>query len=189
MHRSPKGVLRAIQFLARLHQRRHARLDSVKTAWRATCRRAEIADLHFHDLRREAACRWFEEGVPLHHIRDFLGRADISTTSRYLSVTPMELKRSLHAAEAVRNARQGKREKARTADLDRSTASAKKRPYSKQPCKHRAIWRIWSGREDLNLRPLGPEPRCNRRILAKKPQVTRPAYRQHNRSTAPRPSF
>jgi integrase len=51
------------------------RLDSVKTAWRATCRRAGVADLHFHDLRREAACRWFEAGVPLHHIRDLLGHA------------------------------------------------------------------------------------------------------------------
>ena len=63
-------------------------LDSVKTAWKATCRRASIEDLHFHDLRREAACRWFEAGVPLHHIRDLLGHADISTTSRYLAVTP-----------------------------------------------------------------------------------------------------
>ena len=36
-------------------------IDSVKTAWRATCRRAGIADLNFHDLRREhgAAC-WRE---------------------------------------------------------------------------------------------------------------------------------
>jgi integrase len=33
------------------------RLDSIKTAWRATCRPAGIEDLHFHDLRREAACR------------------------------------------------------------------------------------------------------------------------------------
>jgi integrase len=48
------------------------RLDSIKTAWKATCRRAGIEDLHLHDLRREAACRWFEAGVPLHHIRDLL---------------------------------------------------------------------------------------------------------------------
>jgi integrase len=66
------------------------RLDSIKTAWKATCRRAGIEDLLFHDLRREAACRWFEAGVPLHHIRDLLGHADISTTSRYLAVTPTE---------------------------------------------------------------------------------------------------
>jgi integrase len=74
-------------------------LDSIKTAWKATCRRAGIDDLHFHDLRREAACRWFEAGVPLHHIRDLLGHADISTTSRYLAVTPTELQRSMQMAE------------------------------------------------------------------------------------------
>ena len=74
-------------------------LDSVKTAWRATCRRAGIDDLHFHDLRREAACRWFEAGVPVHHIRDLLGHADISTTSRYLAVTPTELQRSMQMTE------------------------------------------------------------------------------------------
>lgn len=82
--------------------------DSIKTSWTTTCRRAGIVDLHFHDLRREAACRWFEAGVPLHHIRDLLGHADISTTSRYLSVTPTELQRSMKLAEQVRQARTSK---------------------------------------------------------------------------------
>jgi integrase len=75
------------------------RLDSIKTAWKATCRRAGIEDLHFDDLRREAACRWFEAGVPLHHIRDLLGHADTSTTSRYLAVNPTEFRRSMQMAE------------------------------------------------------------------------------------------
>jgi site-specific recombinase XerD len=37
--------------------------------------------------------------VPPHHIRDLLGHADISTTSRYLAVTPTELQRSKQMAE------------------------------------------------------------------------------------------
>jgi hypothetical protein len=37
--------------------------------------------------------------VPLHHIRDLLGHAEISTTSRYLAVTPTELQRSMPMAE------------------------------------------------------------------------------------------
>jgi site-specific recombinase XerD len=37
--------------------------------------------------------------VPLHHIREVLGHADISTTSRYLAVTPTELQRSMQMAE------------------------------------------------------------------------------------------
>ena len=30
-------------------------------------------NLHFHDLRREAASRWLEGGVPIHTVRDWLG--------------------------------------------------------------------------------------------------------------------
>jgi hypothetical protein len=37
--------------------------------------------------------------VPLRHIRDLLGHADISTTSRYLAVTPTEFQRSIQLAE------------------------------------------------------------------------------------------
>src|SRR5262249_28030666 len=33
---------------------------SVKTAWASTCRGAQIVDLHFHDLRREAGSRWMD---------------------------------------------------------------------------------------------------------------------------------
>ena len=42
------------------------------------------ADLHFHDLRREAGSRWLDNGVPLHRIQKWLGHANISQTSTYL---------------------------------------------------------------------------------------------------------
>ena len=61
------------------------RQDSIKTAWRSTCRAASIEDLHFHDLRRSAASRWLQSGrVGLLEIRDLLGHADVQTTSIYL---------------------------------------------------------------------------------------------------------
>ncbi len=60
---------------------------SIKTAWKATCRRAKIADLHFHDLRREAGSRWMDAGVPLHVIQKWLGHKNISQTSTYLQAT------------------------------------------------------------------------------------------------------
>jgi integrase len=63
------------------------RVASVKTAWQAACRRANITDLHFHDLRREAGSRWMEAGVPLATIQKWLGHANISQTSVYLSTT------------------------------------------------------------------------------------------------------
>ena len=42
-------------------------------------------NLHFHDLRREAASRWLDSGVvPLSTIQAWLGHANISQTSTYL---------------------------------------------------------------------------------------------------------
>jgi integrase len=52
-------------------------------------------DLHFHDLRREFGCTLLESGSDLHHVRDFLGHADISTTSRYLATSPVRLAHAL----------------------------------------------------------------------------------------------
>jgi len=76
------------------------RLTSIKTAWRNTCRRAGIEDLHFHDLRREFACRLLESRADLHDVRDFLGHANITTTSRYVRSTPVRLAQALERMEA-----------------------------------------------------------------------------------------
>ena len=50
------------------------------------CRAAlKKINLHFHDLRREAASRWLDSGViPLSTIQMWLGHANISQTSTYL---------------------------------------------------------------------------------------------------------
>jgi integrase len=76
------------------------RIGSVKTAWRNTCRRAGIEGLHFHDLRREFACRLLESSADLHDVRDFLGHANITTTSRYVRSTPVRLAQALERMEA-----------------------------------------------------------------------------------------
>lgn len=58
----------------------------------AACRAALRAiDLHVHDLRREFACRLLESAADLHDVRDFLGHANITTTSKYLKSTPVRL--------------------------------------------------------------------------------------------------
>jgi integrase len=41
-------------------------------------------DLHFHDLRHEAGCRWLEAGWPIHHVQEMLGHRNLSQTSTYL---------------------------------------------------------------------------------------------------------
>lgn len=76
------------------------RIASIKTAWRTTCAKAGLADLHVHDLRREFACRLLESRAELHDVRDFLGHANITTTSRYLRSTPLRLERALSLFEA-----------------------------------------------------------------------------------------
>lgn len=57
------------------------------TAWLATCRRANITDLHFHDLRREAGSRWMDAGIPLATIQRWLGHSNIAQTSTYLGAS------------------------------------------------------------------------------------------------------
>jgi integrase len=66
-------------------------VTSIRTAWELACKRAGIVGLHFHDLRREFACRLLESGADMHDVRDFLGHGNITTTSRYLQSTPTRL--------------------------------------------------------------------------------------------------
>jgi len=71
------------------------RTKSLKTAWRTVCRKAQISDLRFHDLRHEAGSRFLEAGWPLHHVQHMLGHADIKTTSIYLNATLPNLHQSM----------------------------------------------------------------------------------------------
>jgi len=58
-------------------------------------------DLHVHDLRREFASRLLESSADLHDVQQFLGHANITTTSRYLESTPTRLARALGAMESA----------------------------------------------------------------------------------------
>jgi integrase len=59
-------------------------------------------DLHFHDLRHEAGCRWLEQGWPIHHVQEMLGHANLSQTSTYLHASEMGLQDSMRRFEAPR---------------------------------------------------------------------------------------
>jgi integrase len=59
-------------------------------------------DLHFHDLRREAGSQWLESGVPLHHVKELLGHANISQTDTYLNAGRVALHESLKRFDAAR---------------------------------------------------------------------------------------
>ncbi|HEX6960011.1 MAG TPA: site-specific integrase [Ferrovibrio sp.] len=60
-----------------------AAVKSVKTAFRAACRRAEIKDFRFHDLRHTAGSWMVQSGIPLEIVKEVLGHEVIQTTMRY----------------------------------------------------------------------------------------------------------
>ena len=72
----------------------------VEVEWRNTCRRAGISNLHFHDLRREFACGLLESKADLSVVREFLGHANITTTSRYVKTSAVRLVEALERMEA-----------------------------------------------------------------------------------------
>jgi integrase len=70
--------------------------------WRATCARAGVSDLHFHDLRREFACRLMESGASAHETRDALGHSSQTMTNQYLSTSGIGLARAFARFELAR---------------------------------------------------------------------------------------
>lgn len=73
--------------------------------------------------------------LPLHHIRDLLGHADISTTSRYLSVTPTELQRSMQIAEERQRQTKKARGQQRSSSADRGAGGTPDRA----PCLFKSL--------------------------------------------------
>ena len=73
---------------------------TIEDWWRKACARAQITDLHFHDLRREAASRLLEGGVPEQYVQQILDHADLTTTSRYLATTRKGLHQVMQQYEA-----------------------------------------------------------------------------------------
>ena len=63
---------------------------------------AQAINLHFHDLRHEAGCRWLEAGWPIHHVQEMLGHTNLSQTSTYLHAAEMGLQESMRRFDAAR---------------------------------------------------------------------------------------
>jgi hypothetical protein len=136
-------------------------------------------DLHWHDLRHEAACRWLAGGLDLRAIQLLLGHADLKTTQRYLNVTDEELRLMMREklwkrAPADTNVEGAEAEDAATNDhgaagprtmpqmptstarnVLRSARMAARLSRLSADCQPRI--RNWYARQDSNLRPLAPE--------------------------------
>src|SRR2546427_6021294 len=72
-------------------------IEPTRTRAHGRVNRDKIAEinLHWHDLRHEAACRWLSRGLDLRAIQLLLGHADLKTTQRYLNVTDEELRKTM----------------------------------------------------------------------------------------------
>lgn len=70
--------------------------------WAATCATAQIADLHFHDLRHEFGSQLLEAGGELHEVQATLGHTNIKMTSTYLNATTKGVKGAFKKLESKR---------------------------------------------------------------------------------------
>ena len=67
--------------------------NAVRLAWERLTERAELSDLHFHDLRHEAISRFFEQGLSVPEVALISGHKDYRMLMRYTHLR----------AETVRN--------------------------------------------------------------------------------------
>lgn len=61
--------------------------------WLEACRALSIPDLHWHDLRHEAASRLIEAGWSAHEVRVVTGHASSQHLDRYVNLDPAEIAR------------------------------------------------------------------------------------------------
>jgi hypothetical protein len=74
-------------------------VKDIRDDWPLACEAAEITGLHVHALRREFASRLRETpGISDHHVRDWLGHADMAT-GRYLATTRVGLQQARRVFE------------------------------------------------------------------------------------------
>lgn len=73
--------------------------QSVKTAFIAACRRANIHGLRFHDLRHTFASRLVEKGVDIITVKELLGHSTVKITERYTHTQNEQKKKAVDSLE------------------------------------------------------------------------------------------
>lgn len=71
--------------------------NAFKPAWQRAVKRAGLPDLHFHDLRHEAASRLAEKLTNILELSSVTGHRDLRMLERYYHPRPEELARKLAA--------------------------------------------------------------------------------------------
>ena len=65
--------------------------DGVANVWRRTCLKADIHNLHFHDLRHEATSRFFERGLNMIEVSSITGHKTLQMLKRYTHLKAEDL--------------------------------------------------------------------------------------------------
>ncbi|MEY8216014.1 MAG: site-specific integrase [Colwellia sp.] len=71
------------------------RADSIGQAFRRVCKRANICNLRFHDLRHEATTRFFELDLPIMEVAAITGHKDLRMLKRYTHLRAENLAKKL----------------------------------------------------------------------------------------------
>lgn len=66
-------------------------LTTIKTAWRALLKRAQIVDFRPHDMRHHFASKLVQADVSLYHVQKLLGHSSLKMTERYSHVKESDL--------------------------------------------------------------------------------------------------
>lgn len=64
------------------------RFNTVKRSFATACRKAEISDFRFHDLRHTFTSHLIMRGANLKTVQELLGHSDIKMTMRYAHLCP-----------------------------------------------------------------------------------------------------
>jgi integrase len=86
-------------------------IKEVKTAFKNACRKSNLEDLRFHDLRHTAASKMVEAGVDIVTVAEILGHSDIKMTMRYVHPTPENKSKAVNVLAVVCGERDQETEK------------------------------------------------------------------------------
>jgi integrase len=78
-----------------------ASASSLTGAFRKACKRAKIKDLRLHDLRHDAATRFWKTHKDLALLKEFLGDRDTESVMRYVNIDGKEASRLMRKRRSV----------------------------------------------------------------------------------------
>ncbi|MBC8212464.1 MAG: site-specific integrase [Gammaproteobacteria bacterium] len=85
-------AIQAVDFILMARGRAlNIKADSLSQAFLRACKRHNITDLHFHDLRHEATSSFFERGLNIMEVSLITGHRSLSMLQRYTHLKPESL--------------------------------------------------------------------------------------------------